>query len=248
MMDIWEEFKKPLICPMVIAGPCAVESEGQMRDIARILVKHGVSILRGGAFKPRTSPTSFQGLGLDGLKLLKQVGQEFGLKTISEILDPRDFRYTEWLPDIIQIGSRNMQNFALLKEAGKQNRPIVLKRGMAATVREWLQAAAYIESEGNSKILLCERGIRTVTEVTRNTLDLGAVAYLRQLDAYPILVDPSHAAGVRSLVIPLAKAGLAAGAQGVMVEIHPSPDQALSDGEQSLTFIEFEELMHSIRG
>ena len=248
MMDIWEEFKKPLICPMVIAGPCAVESEGQMRDIARILVKHGVSILRGGAFKPRTSPTSFQGLGLDGLKLLKQVGQEFGLKTISEILDPRDFRYTEWLPDIIQIGSRNMQNFALLKEAGKQNRPVVLKRGMAATVHEWLQAAAYIESEGNSKILLCERGIRTVTEVTRNTLDLGAVAYLRQLDAYPILVDPSHAAGVRSLVIPLAKAGLAAGAQGVMVEIHPSPDQALSDGEQSLTFIEFEELMHSIRG
>lgn len=246
-MEIWEEIKELLKNPIVIAGPCAVESEEQMRDIARILVKHGVPILRGGAFKPRTSPTSFQGLGLDGLKILKQVGQEFGLITVSEILDPRDFRHTEWLPDIIQIGSRNMQNFSLLKEAGKQNCPILLKRGMAATVHEWLQAAAYIESEGNSKILLCERGIRTVTEVTRNTLDLGAVAYLRQLDAYPILVDPSHAAGVRSLVIPLAKAGLAAGAQGVMVEIHPLPDQALSDGEQSLTFIEFEELIQSIR-
>jgi 3-deoxy-7-phosphoheptulonate synthase len=246
-MEIWKEIQERLDLPILIAGPCAVESEDQMRLIARILVKHGVPILRGGAFKPRTSPTSFQGLGVEGLKIIKQIGEEFGLMTISEIMDPRDFENTDWLPDIIQIGSRNMQNFALLKEAGRQNRPVLLKRGMAATVHEWLQAAAYIENEGNSKILLCERGIRTVTEVTRNTLDLGAVAYLRQLGTYPIIVDPSHAAGVRSLVVPLAKAGLAAGAQGLMVEIHPSPDQALSDGEQSLTFVEFEELIQSIR-
>lgn len=230
----------------IIAGPCAIESKEQMKKVAQILKAYGVKAIRGGAFKPRTSPNSFQGLGLEGLKIMKEIGQEFDLITVSEIMDPRVLAEEEWLPDVIQIGSRNMQNFALLKEVGKQNRPILLKRGMAATVHEWLQAAAYVEAEGNHRVIFCERGIRTVSEITRNTLDVGAIAYLRQMGKF-VVADPSHASGNRTLVAPLAKAGLAAGAQGIMVEIHPQPEEAVSDSEQSLTFEEFAELVKAVR-
>lgn len=245
-MDRWNELVQSLEEPWIIAGPCAIESKKQMIDIANVLKRYDIKMIRGGAFKPRTSPDSFQGLGLDGLRIMKEIGKEFDLITVSEIMDPRILSESEWLPDVIQIGSRNMQNFALLKEVGKQNRPVLLKRGMAATVHEWLQAAAYIESEGNHRVIFCERGIRTVSEVTRNTLDVGAIAYLRQLGKM-VIADPSHASGSRALVAPLARAGLAAGAQGIMVEIHPEPDRAVSDGEQSLTFKEFGELVDAIR-
>lgn len=245
-MDIWKEIIEIMKEPFVVAGPCAVESEEQMRQVARTLKTHGVRMLRAGAFKPRTSPESFQGLGLEGLKILKRVGREFNLITVSEIMDPRILEREDLLPDVIQIGSRNMQNFTLLKEVGKGERPVLLKRGMAATVNEWLQAAAYVKAEGNHRLILCERGIRTVSEVTRNTLDVGAIAFLRQ-NGYYVIADPSHAAGASELVVPLAMAGLAAGAHGIMVEIHPQPEFACSDGEQSLTFEEFGRLMEVIR-
>lgn len=245
-MDQWKKIVQGMEQPWIIAGPCAIESKEQMKEIARLLKAYGVKMIRGGAFKPRTSPDSFQGLGMEGLRIMKEIGEEFGLITVSEIMDPRVLSEEELLPDVIQIGSRNMQNFALLKEVGRLDRPVLLKRGMASTVHEWLQAAAYVEAEGNHRVIYCERGIRTVSEVTRNTLDVGAIAFLRQMGKL-VVADPSHASGNRALVAPIALAGLAAGAQGIMVEIHPQPEKAVSDGEQSLTFEEFGELVHAIR-
>ena len=221
---------------VIIAGPCAVESREQIENIARYLSSLGIKILRGGAFKPRTSPYSFQGLGFEGLKYLRDVGERYDLKIVSEIMDPRDVEKACGYIDIYQVGSRNMQNFSLLKEVGKTNKPVLLKRGMSSTIKEWLMAAEYIAAEGNDKIILCERGIRTFENYTRNTLDLVSVPIIKSLSEYPILVDPSHGTGRRELILPVTKASLAIGADGVIIEVHPEPSKALSDGFQSLDF------------
>lgn len=226
----------------IIAGPCAVESYEQIDEIGRFLHKIGVKILRGGAFKPRTNPDSFQGLGLEGLKMLYDMKQKYGLSIISEIMDPRDIDSSHDYIDIIQIGSRNMQNFSLLKEMGKIDKPVMLKRGMSATIKEWIMAAEYIKIGGNEKIILCERGIRTFEDYTRNTLDLMSVPILKEISDYPVFVDPSHGTGRKELVLPASKAAKALNADGIIVEIHPEPDKALSDGLQSLNFKEFEKL------
>lgn len=231
----------------VIAGPCAVESKEQMESIAKFLNKLDVKLIRGGAFKPRTSPESFQGLGMDGLKILKDVSNTYGLKVISEIMDPRDIEKSYDYIDIFQIGSRNMQNYSLLKEIGKTDKPVLLKRGMSATIDEWIKASEYIEKEGNEDIILCERGIRTFEDYTRNTLDLMSVPILKSRTKYPVIVDPSHGTGRKELVLPGTKATLALDADGIMIEIHPEPDKALSDGQQSLGFNEFEDLLKQIR-
>lgn len=231
----------------IIAGPCAVESEEQMDKVGSFLNDLGIKLLRGGAFKPRTSPYSFQGLGVEGLKILEEIKRKYGLKIVSEIMDPRDLEESYGIIDIIQIGSRNMQNFSLLKEVGKINKPVLLKRGMSSTIEEWLKAAEYIEAEGNNKIIFCERGIRTFEEYTRNTLDLVSVPIIKTLSDYPIIVDPSHGTGRWELVSPSTKAALAIGADGVMIEIHPNPSKALSDGQQSLNFSKFEKLVRDIR-
>lgn len=230
----------------IIAGPCAIENEKQMDEIGRYLERIGVKILRGGVFKPRTSPGSFQGLGISGFKILKDIKKNYGLKIISEIMDPRDIEGAYDYIDIIQIGSRNMQNFALLKEVGKTNKPIMLKRGMSATINEWIMAAEYIKKEGNENIILCERGIRTFENYTRNTLDLMSIPILKQKTEYPIFVDPSHGTGRRDLILPASKAAKALEADGVMIEIHPEPHRALSDGAQSLDFDDFEKLYNNI--
>ncbi|MBS4534200.1 bifunctional 3-deoxy-7-phosphoheptulonate synthase/chorismate mutase [Clostridium sp. D2Q-14] len=227
----------------IIGGPCSVESKEQISKIAKFLFEKNVKILRGGAFKPRTSPYSFQGLGLKGLKYLKDSAEKYQLKIISEILDPRDVEKSIDYIDIIQIGSRNMQNYALLKEVGKFNKPIMLKRGMNATIEEWLMAAEYIALEGNENIVLCERGIRTFDNFTRNTLDMTAVPILKGLTKLPVIVDPSHGTGIRHLVSPMSKAAAAVGADGIMVEVHFNPEEALSDGHQSIDFREFQELI-----
>ncbi|MBU5254946.1 bifunctional 3-deoxy-7-phosphoheptulonate synthase/chorismate mutase [Tissierella praeacuta] len=226
----------------IIAGPCAIENYNQMDDIGEFLSNLGIKILRGGVFKPRTSPKSFQGLGLEGFKILKQIKSKYNLKVISEIMDPRDIEEALEFIDIIQIGSRNMQNFSLLKEVGKTNKPVMLKRGMSATIKEWIMAAEYIKMEGNKEIILCERGIRTFEDYTRNTLDLMSVPILKQKTDYPIFVDPSHGTGKRELVLPASKAAKTLEADGVIIEIHPEPDKALSDGFQSLDFKEFQKL------
>lgn len=231
----------------IIAGPCAVESEKQMESIARYLNKLDIKLIRGGAFKPRTSPESFQGLGMDGLKILKDVSNTYGLKVISEIMDPRDIEESYDYIDIFQIGSRNMQNYSLLKEIGKTDKPVLLKRGMSATLDEWIKASEYIEKEGNKGIILCERGIRTFEDYTRNTLDLMSVPILKSRTKYPIIVDPSHGTGRKELILPATKAALAINADGIMIEIHPEPDKALSDGGQSLDFNEFEDLLKQIK-
>ncbi|EOD01292.1 3-deoxy-7-phosphoheptulonate synthase [Caldisalinibacter kiritimatiensis] len=231
---------------VIIAGPCAVENEEQVNKTAEYLNKLGVKILRGGAFKPRTSPYSFQGLGFKGLKLLKNAAKSYNMKVISEIMDPRDIENAYEYVDIFQIGSRNMQNFSLLKEIGKVDKPVLLKRGMAATVEEWLMAAEYIALEGNENIILCERGIRTFENYTRNTLDLTAVPIIKDLSCLPIIVDPSHGTGRRNLVIPMSRAAVAVGADGLIIEVHPNPSEALSDGEQSLDFVEIKKLIHEI--
>ena len=230
----------------IIAGPCAVESEKQMESIGSFLSKMEVKIIRGGAFKPRTSPKSFQGLGIDGLKILKDIKDFYGFKVVSEIMDPRDIEKAYDYIDICQIGSRNMQNYSLLKEAGRIGKPILLKRGMSATLDEWLKASEYIKMEGNENIILCERGIRTFENYTRNTLDLMSVPIIKSKTKYPILVDPSHGTGRRELILPATKASLILGANGVIIEIHPQPDKALSDGAQSLNFKEFEILLKEI--
>ena len=227
----------------VMAGPCAVESFSQLLETAFAVKKAGARILRGGAFKPRTSPYSFQGLETEGLKYMKEARDATGLSVICEVTSPRAIEEAVKYVDLLQIGARNMQNFELLKEAGKTGLPVLLKRGLAATIDEWLNASEYIMSEGNPNVILCERGIRTFESATRNTLDLSAVPVLRQKTHLPVIVDPSHATGVRAYVAPIAKAAVAAGADGLMIEVHPCPEKALSDGPQSLTFREFESLM-----
>jgi 3-deoxy-7-phosphoheptulonate synthase len=230
----------------VIAGPCAVESEEQALSIARAVGQAGAHIFRGGAFKPRTSPYAFQGLGLDGLKILSRVRQETGLPVVTEAVDSESLDMIEEYADMIQIGTRNMQNFSLLRRAGRAGKPVMLKRGMSATVDEWLMAAEYLMEEGNTQVVLCERGVRTFVRHSRNTLDLSAVPVVRQESHLPVLVDPSHAAGRRDQVVPLSRAALVVGAHGIMVEVHHAPDQALSDGAQSLYPEQFEALQDQI--
>lgn len=232
---------------VVIAGPCSVESRDQIFKTAEFVKSQGANILRGGAYKPRTSPYSFQGLGEDGLRLLREAGDSFQLPVISEVMDTREVEMISSYVDILQIGSRNMQNYSLLKEVGKLNKPVLLKRGMAASLEDWLLAAEYIASEGNDNIILCERGIRTFESYTRNTLDLSVVPLVKSMSILPIIVDPSHGTGLRSLILPMSKASIAAGADGVMIEVHPIPEKALSDGFQSLDFDEFTDLMGKIK-
>ncbi len=231
---------------VVIAGPCSVESKEQIMTTAAEVSNYGGQILRGGCFKPRTSPYSFQGLGFEGLDYLAEAGETYGLPIITEVLNTEDVRAVAQQADIIQIGARNMQNFALLKEVGKVHKPVMLKRGMMSSIEEWLNAAEYILAQGNRQVILCERGIRTFETATRNTLDLSAVPVLKELTHLPIIVDPSHAVGIRNLIPPMAKAAKIAGAHGIMIEIHPEPENALSDGAQSLYFSQFEELMKDL--
>ncbi|MDD4801420.1 MAG: 3-deoxy-7-phosphoheptulonate synthase [Syntrophomonas sp.] len=231
----------------VIAGPCAVESRDSFVKTALLLKEMGAHILRGGLFKPRTSPYSFKGLGREGLAIMAEARELTGLPLVSEIMDVRDLDYMYEQVDILQVGSRNMQNFTLLEELGRLEKPVLLKRGLSATIEEWLLAAEYILSNGNPRVILCERGIRTFEILTRNTVDIGAVPLLKQLSHLPIIVDPSHATGKWKMVIPVAKAAIAAGADGVMVEVHPDPDQALSDGKQSLTPQNFRILYEQIK-
>jgi 3-deoxy-7-phosphoheptulonate synthase len=232
---------------VVIAGPCAVENEKQMVETALAVKKAGAMVLRGGAFKPRTSPYAFQGLEEKGLKILQQAGREAALPFVTEVVNPRDVELVAQYADMLQIGARNMQNFTLLKEAGRAGKPVLLKRGLAATIEEWLMAAEYILSEGNYEVVLCERGIRTYETATRNTLDLSAIPIIQRLSHLPVIVDPSHGTGKRHLVWPLGRAALAAGADGLVIEVHPAPETALSDGPQSLNFAAFEDLMAQIK-
>ncbi|MBN1625260.1 MAG: 3-deoxy-7-phosphoheptulonate synthase [Deltaproteobacteria bacterium] len=231
----------------IIAGPCAVESEFQSLTIAEKVKKAGADMFRGGAFKPRTSPYAFQGLGLEGLKILAKVREATGMPVVTEVLDLENFALVEEYADVVQIGTRNMQNFSLLKRAGLSKKPILLKRGMAATVEEWLMAAEYILAEGNSQVILCERGVRTFVNHSRNTLDLSAVPVVRNESHLPIIIDPSHAAGRRDQVAPLGRAAVAVGAHGIMVEVHHDPGKALSDGAQSLYPEQFEVLARQAR-
>lgn len=231
----------------VMAGPCAIESHDQLLLCAERVKKAGAGFLRGGAFKPRTSPYSFQGLEEEGLKYMEEAGRTTGLATICEVTSLRALSMAVKYVDMLQIGARNMQNFELLKEVGRCGLPVMLKRGLAATVDEWLNAAEYIISEGNPNIVLCERGIRTYETATRNTLDISAVLVIREKSHLPVILDPSHATGVRAYVNPLAKAAAAVGADGLMVEVHPCPSCALSDGPQSLTFEQFEQMMKELK-
>lgn len=230
----------------VIAGPCAIESELQSLTIAAAVKKAGAVMFRGGAFKPRTSPYSFQGLGEAGLKILAKVRENTGLPVVTEVMDVDNFDAVEEYSDVVQIGTRNMQNFSLLKRAGKSHRPVILKRGMSAMLQEWLMAAEYIMEEGNEQVILCERGVRTFVRHSRNTLDLSVVTAVQKESHLPIIVDPSHAAGVRDQVGPLACAAAAMGAHGLMIEVHHNPQEALSDGAQSLYPDQFEKLMNKI--
>lgn len=231
----------------VIAGPCSVESEQQLFGVAEMLTQHNIPLLRGGAFKPRTSPYSFQGLGEQGLQLLKAAKQRYGMPVVSEIIDPNDAPMMAEYVDCFQIGARNMQNFRLLEAVGELNKPVLLKRGMSATIEELLLAAEYIINKGNDQVMLCERGIRTFETATRNTLDLNAVAYLKQKSHLPVLVDPSHGTGVKSLINPLSRAAVAVGADGIIVEAHLNPKEALSDGHQALTADDFATLMSDLK-
>jgi 3-deoxy-7-phosphoheptulonate synthase len=230
----------------VIAGPCSVESWDQLLNVAQIAKRAGASLLRGGAFKPRTSPYEFQGLGEPGLRMLSQVREETGLSVVTEVMEPSRVELVAKYADMLQIGARNVQNFSLLSAVGKSRLPVILKRGMMTTIDEWLQAAEYILLEGNPNVVLCERGIRTFERATRNTLDLSAVAVLSKKTHLPVLVDPSHATGGRDLVAPMAKAAVAAGADGLMIEVHPTPEKALSDAKQQLSPEEFERLMKEL--
>ncbi len=233
--------------PVIIAGPCSVESEEQMLAAAQIVKQAGAQMLRGGAFKPRTGPHSFQGLGLEGLKYLRQAGDAVALPVITEVMRIEQLETICHYADVLQIGARNMQNFDLLKEVGKTGHPVLLKRGMSATIEEFLSAAEYILAEGNPRVILCERGIRTFERATRNTLDLSVVPLIREMSHLPIIVDPSHATGRRNLVSPMAKAAIVVGAHGIMVEVHPDPDKALCDGAQSLDGDSFTKLVAELR-
>ena len=231
----------------VMAGPCAIENEDQIFEIAKIVADAGAKILRGGAFKPRTSPYSFQGLGEEGLKLLRKAADENNLVVISELMETNQVHLLEKYVDIIQIGARNMQNFTLLKVVGKSNKPIMLKRGLAARVEDLLMSAEYILASGNPNVILCERGIRTFETYTRNTFDISAIPVIHKRSHLPIIADPSHAIGIRDKVLPMARAAIAAGADGIMIEVHNHPEQALSDGPQSLLPDQFVELMKQIK-
>jgi 3-deoxy-7-phosphoheptulonate synthase len=230
----------------IIAGPCAVESEALLDEVGAFLNEQGVSFLRGGAFKPRTSPYSFQGLGLEGLKILKKTAEKYHLKVVTELMSESEREWLEEYADIIQIGSRNAQNFRLLERCGQFTKPILLKRGYMNRTEEFLQSAEYIMANGNPNVILCERGIRTFETVTRNTLDLSVVPYVKEESHLPIIVDPSHATGKRELVPAMVYASWAAGADGIMVEIHPDPEKALSDGRQSLDFKQFESMREKL--
>lgn len=232
---------------VMLAGPCAVESWDQLFETARAVKENGAKILRGGAFKPRSSPHSFQGLGIEGLKLLSQISKEISLPIVTEVMDTRQVELVAQYADLIQIGSRNMQNFPLLKEVGMCRKPVLLKRGMMATIDEFLQATEYILKEGNDQIILCERGIRTFENSTRNTLDLNAVPMLKSRTRFPVIVDPSHGTGVSWMVPPLAKAAIAVGADGLIVEVHSHPEEALCDGNQSLNPDEFTIMMDDLK-
>lgn len=232
---------------IIMAGPCAIEHINILREIATNIKKLGVEVLRGGAFKPRTSPYSFQGLGQEGLEYLKQVGDELGMVTVTEVMDTRDVELVARYTDVLQIGARNMQNFNLLREVGATQKPILLKRGMSSTIKEWLMSAEYILSEGNFNVILCERGIRTFEDSTRNTLDISAIPVVKGLSHLPVIADPSHAAGKWGLVPALSKAAVAAGSDGLIVEVHTHPEEALSDGVQSLLPERFSALMQELK-
>lgn len=231
---------------VVMAGPCSVESEKLLIDIAKKIKKAGATVLRGGAFKPRTSPYAFQGLGIKGLKFLANAKKETGLPIVTEVMDTRDVEVISKYADIFQIGARNMQNFNLLKEVGKTRKPVLLKRGMSNTIKELLMSAEYVLSEGNFNVMLCERGIRTFEDATRFTLDINAIPVVKSLSHLPIIVDPSHATGKWALVEPCSKAAIACGADGLIIEVHPKPEEAMSDGEQSLLPENFEKLMAEV--
>jgi len=232
--------------PVTMAGPCAIESKEQIETIARHVASHGASVLRGGAFKPRTSPYSFQGLGEEGLKYMREAADNNGLKMVTEVMGKSQVDLVGSYTDILQIGARNMQNYNLLREVGRSNTPVLLKRGFSSTVEEFLMAAEYVMSEGNEDVILCERGIRTFSDETRFTLDLSVVPVIQEESHLPIIIDPSHSTGIRNKVIPMARAGIAAGADGMIVEVHHQPDQAKSDGPQSLRPEQFVELMDQV--
>lgn len=231
----------------LIAGPCAVESEEQIQTICEFLSKKGVKFLRGGAYKPRTSPYSFQGLKLEGLKLLRAAADKYDLKVVTEVMSSSLVEEVAEYADVLQIGTRNMQNYSLLKAVGKIKKPILLKRGMSSSIQEWLLAAEYILLGGNPNVILCERGLRTFETATRNTLDLSAIPLVKQLSHLPIIVDPSQGTGVRDLIIPMSAAALAAGADGLIVEVHNQPEEAMSDGDQSIYFDQFDDLLVKVR-
>ena len=233
--------------PVVMAGPCAVESMDQLMEAAQAVAAGGAQFLRGGAYKPRTSPYDFQGMAEDGLRMLRKAADKFNLKVVTEVLDQRTVEEVAEYTDVLQIGARNMQNFQLLKEVGRAGRPVLLKRGLCSTIKEWLNAAEYVMSSGCDDVILCERGIRTYETYTRNTLDLSAVVAVKELSHLPIIVDPSHGTGRRSMVRPMAKAAIAAGADGLIIEVHPHPEVALCDGDQSLTPEEFKKVMAEIK-
>lgn len=231
----------------IIAGPCAIESRNQAFAVAEAVRRSGARFFRGGAFKPRTSPYAFQGLGEEGLKILAEIRDAYGLKIVTEALDESGVDLVERYGDVIQIGARSMQNFSLLRRAGKSSMPVLLKRGLSATLDEWLLAAEYIMQEGNYQIILCERGIRTFAQHTRNTLDLAAIPAVRSISHLPVIVDPSHGTGKNFMVTPLARAGVAVGADGIIVEVHDQPDHALSDGAQALTLEQYEQMVTEVR-
>lgn len=230
-----------------MAGPCSVECEPQLMEAAKAVKAAGAQFLRGGAFKPRTSPYDFQGLGEEGLKLLAMAAKEYDLRVVTEIVDIADLEVICKYADVLQIGARNMQNFRLLQAVGRTDKPVLLKRGLAATIAEWLNAAEYIVSAGNDDVILCERGIRTYETFTRNTLDLSAVVAVQEMTHLPIIVDPSHGTGRRSMIAPMSRAAIAAGADGLIIEVHPHPEEALSDGDQSLRPEQFAALMAEAR-
>lgn len=231
----------------IIAGPCAIESRNQAFAVAETVRRSGARFFRGGAFKPRTSPYAFQGLGEDGLRILAEIRDAYGLKIVTEALDESGVDLVERYADVIQIGARSMQNFTLLRRVGRSSLPVLLKRGLSATLDEWLLAAEYIMAEGNYQVVLCERGIRTFAQHTRNTLDLAAIPAVRRISHLPVIVDPSHGTGKNFMVTPLARAGVAVGADGLIVEVHDQPDQALSDGAQALTLTQYEQLVSEVR-
>jgi 3-deoxy-7-phosphoheptulonate synthase len=231
----------------IIAGPCSVENEAMIQQTAEFLLGHGVRLLRAGAFKPRSSPYTFQGMGKEGLDILARVRRRTGIGIVTELMDTDNADAVEEAADVIQIGTRNMQNFSLLKRVGRSAKPVLLKRGMSATLEEWLMAAEYVMAGGNFNVVLCERGVRTFSDHSRNTLDLSVIPPVKHLSHLPILVDPSHGTGKRDYVPAMALASLAAGADGLLIEVHPDPDRALSDGAQSLTFAGFEQLLQSLR-